>query len=189
MERTLTEVTTNVDEVQKRVLDEILNRNANVEYLQRLNLKGHTDRETFKKVVPVITYEDIQSDINRIANGDRSPILCSQPVSEFLTRMGEKIDTNNRGREREEITALRPYDSEAKTPGGLLARPVLTSIYKSRHFRSRDSPVSPYTNPIEAILCLNSNQSMYSQMLCGLCQNREVIRVGFVFASAFIRAI
>jgi len=79
--------------------------------------------------------------------------------------------------------------SEAKTPGGLLARPVLTSIYKSRHFRSRDSPESPYTSPIEAILCLNSNQSMYSQMLCGLCQNREVVRVGSVFASAFIRAM
>lgn len=41
------EVTTNVDEVQKRVLHEILTRNANVEYLQRLNLNGHTDRETF----------------------------------------------------------------------------------------------------------------------------------------------
>uniref|UniRef100_M1CC64 Indole-3-acetic acid-amido synthetase GH3.6 n=1 Tax=Solanum tuberosum TaxID=4113 RepID=M1CC64_SOLTU len=104
MERTLTEVnkknlefieevTTNVDEVQKRVLDEILTRNANVEYLQRLNLKGHTDRETFKKVVPVITYEDFQSDINRIANGDRSPILCSQPVSEFLTRGNEIMES------------------------------------------------------------------------------------------------
>uniref|UniRef100_M1CC69 GH3 family protein n=1 Tax=Solanum tuberosum TaxID=4113 RepID=M1CC69_SOLTU len=80
------EVTTNVDEVQKRVLHEILTRNANIEYLQRLNLNGRTDREAFKKVVPVITYEDIQSNINRIANGDRSPILCSQPVSEFISR-------------------------------------------------------------------------------------------------------
>ncbi|WMV48833.1 hypothetical protein MTR67_042218 [Solanum verrucosum] len=82
------EVTTNVDEVQKRVLHEILTRNANVEYLQRLNLNGHTDRETFKKFVPVITYEDIQPDINRIANGDTSPILCSQPVSEFISSTG-----------------------------------------------------------------------------------------------------
>ncbi|KAH0721451.1 hypothetical protein KY284_006481 [Solanum tuberosum] len=227
MERTLTEVnkknlefieevTTNVDEVQKRVLDEILTRNANVEYLQRLNLKGHTDRETFKKVVHVITYEDIQSDINRIANGDRSPILCSQPVSEFLTSSGTS------GGERKLIPTIEEESgrrsqlyglmmsvvsqffpdlgkgkemyfmfikSEAKTPRGLLARPVLTIIYKSRHFRSRDSPASPYTSPIEAILCLNSNQSMYSQMLCGLCQNREVVRVGSVFASAFIRAM
>lgn len=80
------EVTTNVDEIQKSVLAEILSRNANVEYLQRYDLNGHTDRETFKKVIPVITYEDIQPDINRIANGDTSPIFCSQPISEFLTR-------------------------------------------------------------------------------------------------------
>lgn len=80
------EVTTNVDEVQKRVLAEILSRNANVEYLQRHNFNGQTDRETFKKVIPVITYEDIQPDINRIANGDKSPIFSSQPISEFLTR-------------------------------------------------------------------------------------------------------
>lgn len=81
------EVTTKADEVQKRVLAEILSRNANVEYLKRYgNLNGNTDRETFKKVIPVITYEDIQHDINRIANGDKSPIFCSQPISEFLTR-------------------------------------------------------------------------------------------------------
>jgi auxin responsive GH3 family protein len=30
---------------------------------------------------------------------------------------------------------------------------------------------------------------MYSQLLCGLCQNNEVLRVGAVFASGLIRAI
>lgn len=80
------QVTSNADEVQKSVLAEILSRNAHVEYLRRHGLNGHTDRETFKKVTPVITYEDIQADINRIANGDTSPILCSKPISEFLTR-------------------------------------------------------------------------------------------------------
>lgn len=79
-------VTANADEVQKKVLAEILSRNAHVEYLQRHGLNGHTDRDTFKKLMPVITYEDIQNDINRIANGDASPILCSKPISEFLTR-------------------------------------------------------------------------------------------------------
>ncbi|KAH0721930.1 hypothetical protein KY289_004974 [Solanum tuberosum] len=210
------EVTTNVDKVQKRVLHEILTRNANVEYLQRLNLNGHTDRETFKKVVPIITYEDIQSDINRIANGDRSPILCSQPVSEFFTSSGTS------GGERKLIPTIEEeygrrsqfyglmmsvvsqffpdlgqgkgmyfmfIKSEAKTPGGLLARSILTSLYKSSHFRNNNSRVWPYTSPIEAILCLDSYQSMYSQMLCSLCQNREVVRVGSVFASAFIRAM
>uniref|UniRef100_M1CC68 GH3 family protein n=1 Tax=Solanum tuberosum TaxID=4113 RepID=M1CC68_SOLTU len=177
------EVTTNVDEVQKRVLHEILTRNANIEYLQRLNLNGRTDREAFKKVVPVITYEDIQSNINRIANGDRSPILCSQPVSEFIsssgTSRGERklIPTIEEEHSRRSllhglmmsvVSQFVPdlekgkgmyfmfIKSEAKTPGGLLARPVLTSIYKSRHFRSRNSHVWPYTSPIEAILFIDS---------------------------------
>ena len=80
------EVTSNADEVQKRVLGEILSRSANVEYLQRHGLNGQIDRHTFKKIVPVVGYEDLKPDIDRIANGDTSPILCSQPISEFLTR-------------------------------------------------------------------------------------------------------
>lgn len=80
------DVTSKPDEIQKLVLSEILSRNAHVEYLQRHGLAGQTDRDTFKKIIPVIKYEDIQLDINRIANGDKSPILCSHPISEFLTR-------------------------------------------------------------------------------------------------------
>ena len=80
------EVTSNADDVQRRVLEEILSRNADVEYLKRHGLQGRTDRESFKHVMPVVTYEDIQPDINRISNGDKSQILCSSPISEFLTR-------------------------------------------------------------------------------------------------------
>ncbi|KAG7545997.1 GH3 family [Arabidopsis suecica] len=80
--------------------------------------------------------------------------------------------------------------SESKTPGGLPARPVLTSYYKSSHFKERPyDPYTNYTSPNETILCSDSYQSMYSQMLCGLCQHLEVLRVGAVFASGFIRAI
>lgn len=79
---------------------------------------------------------------------------------------------------------------ESKTPSGLLARPVLTSYYKSSHFKERPyDPYTNYTSPNETILCPDSYQSMYSQMLCGLCQHSEVLRVGAVFASGFIRAI
>lgn len=80
------DMTRNVDTVQEKVLAEILSQNANTEYLQRFKLGGATDRETFKSKVPVVTYEKIQPDIQRIANGDRSPIFSSHPISEFLTR-------------------------------------------------------------------------------------------------------
>ncbi|KAL3652506.1 hypothetical protein CASFOL_002187 [Castilleja foliolosa] len=211
------DVTKNADEVQKRVLCEILSRNADVEYLKRHGLDGQTDRYTFKKIMPVITYEDILPDINRIANGDNSPILCSDPISEFLTSSGTSAGERKMMPTIEEelsrrsllYSLLMPVMSqfvpgldqgkgmyflfikcETKTPGGLPARPVLTSYYKSSHFKERPfDPYTNYTSPNETILCQDSYQSMYSQMLCGLFQNKQVLRVGAVFASGFIRAI
>jgi auxin responsive GH3 gene family len=80
--------------------------------------------------------------------------------------------------------------SETKTPGGLPARPVLTSYYKSDIFRHRPyDPYNVYTSPTAAILCTDSFQSMYAQMLCGLLARTEVLRVGAVFASGLLRAI
>ncbi|KAJ0251466.1 Indole-3-acetic acid-amido synthetase [Hirschfeldia incana] len=211
------ELTSNADQVQRRVLEEILTRNADVEYLRRHDLDGRTDRETFKKVMPVITYEDIQPEINRIANGDKSPILSSKPISEFLTSSGtsggerklmptieEELDRRSflysflmpvmsqfvPGLDKGKGMYFLFIKSETKTPGGLPARPVLTSYYKSSHFKERPfDPYTNYTSPNETILCPDSYQSMYSQMLCGLCQHHEVLRVGAVFASGFIRAI
>ncbi|CAJ1979010.1 unnamed protein product [Sphenostylis stenocarpa] len=213
------DVTSNADEIQKRVLAEILSSSARVEYLQRHGLDGRTDRDSFKKIMPVVTYEDLKPDIDRIADGDTSPILCSKPISEFLTSSGTSggerklMPTIEDELERRSLlySLLMPVmdqsvpgldkgkgmyflfiKSEAKTPGGLLARPVLTSYYKSSHFKNTTQRYDPYTNytsPIESILCPDSYQSMYSQMLCGLSQNEQVLRVGAVFASGFIRAI
>jgi auxin responsive GH3 gene family len=80
--------------------------------------------------------------------------------------------------------------SETTTPGGLTARPVLTSYYKSEHFKNRPfDPYHDYTSPTAAILCADAFQSMYAQMVCGLCQRHDVLRVGAVFASGLLRAI
>ncbi|KAL8111160.1 indole-3-acetic acid-amido synthetase GH3.6-like [Apium graveolens] len=212
-------VTANADEVQKQVLAEILARNAGVQYLQRHGLDGRTDTKSFKKLVPIVTYEDIQPDINRIANGDKSPILCSQPISEFLTSSGtsggerkliptieEEINRKSffyslllpimnkyiPGLDQGKAMILLFIKSDSKTPGGLLARSALTSYYRSTHFINRSVENDPYTNytsPNETILCLDNYQSMYSQILCGLCLHKEVVRVGATFGSVLIRAI
>lgn len=210
-------VTKNADEVQDQVLSAILTRNADTEYLKRYGLRGRTDRATFKKLLPVITYDDLKSEIHRIANGDTSPILSAHPVSEFLTSSGTSagerklMPTIQEELERKTLlySLLMPVmnqymqgldkgkgmyfffiKSEAKTPGGLLARPVLTSYYKSSYFKERPyDPYNVYTSPNQAVLCPDAYQSMYSQLLCGLLQNNEVLRMGAVFASGFIRAI
>ncbi|CAL1380777.1 unnamed protein product [Linum trigynum] len=211
------EMTRNADSVQERVLGEILRRNSDTEYLRRFCLHGATDRETFKSKVPVVTYEDLLPEIQRIANGDRSPILSSHPISEFLTSSGtsagerklmpaieEDLDRRQLlyslltpvmnlyvpGLDKGKALYFYFIKTESKTPGGLLARPVLTSYYKSDHFKNR--PHDPYnviTSPTEAILCVDSYQSMYTQMLCGLIMRRDVLRVGAVFASGLLKAI
>ncbi|KAK4745821.1 hypothetical protein SAY87_012133 [Trapa incisa] len=211
------DVTSNPDAVQARVLSEILSRNTHVEYLRRHGLDGRTDRQSFKQLLPVISYEDIHPDVSRIANGDTSPILCSDPISEFLTSSGTSggerklMPTIEEDLDRRSFlySLLMPVmsqfvpdldkgkgmyflfiKSEAMTPGGLVARPVLTSYYKSNHFKNRTfDPYTNYTSPNAAILCPDSYQSMYAQLLCGLCQRTEVLRVGAIFASGFIRAI
>lgn len=81
------DVTSRCNEVQSRVLAEILSQNSEVEYLKRYGLpKGCVDRETFKSKVPVAMYEDLKPDIQRVVNGDFSPILCARPFSQLFSR-------------------------------------------------------------------------------------------------------
>lgn len=215
--RFIDELTMRTDAVQEKVLGEILSRNAETEYLKRYKLDGATDRATFKAKIPVVTYDDLQPEIQRIANGDRSAILSAHPISEFLTSSGTSagerklMPTIQEELDRRQllysllIPVMNLYvpdldkgkglyflfvKSETKTPGGLPARPVLTSYYKSDQFRTRPyDPFLVYTSPTAAILCVDSFQSMYVQMLCGLYQRLEVLRVGAVFASGLCRAI
>jgi len=209
--------TKNFDAEQVRVLAEILARNNGAEYLRRHGMEGRTDRQAFKARVPVVTYEDLRPEIDRIANGDRSNIISSHPITEFLTSSGTSAGErklmptieDELNRRQMLYSLLMPVmnlyvpgldkgkglyflfiKSETKTPGGLPARPVLTSYYKSDHFKHRPyDPYNVYTSPTAAILCTDSFQSMYSQMLCGLVARTEVLRVGAVFASGLLRAI
>ncbi|WOL10468.1 hypothetical protein Cni_G19223 [Canna indica] len=211
------EMTVNAAAVQEKVLAEILTQNADTEYLQRYELGGDTSRAAFKSKIPMVTYEDLQPDIRRIVNGDRSAILSAHPISEFLTSSGTSagerklMPTIQDELDRKQLlySLLMPVmnlyvpgldkgmglyflfvKTECKTPGGLPARPVLTSYYKSHHFRSRPfDPYNVYTSPTAAILCTDPFQSMYAQMLCGLLNRRHVLRLGAVFASGLLRAI
>ncbi|KAJ9710036.1 hypothetical protein PVL29_001489 [Vitis rotundifolia] len=212
----LEDLTTNANQVQLEVLEEILTQNANTEYL-RGYLDGHSDKGLFKKKVPIVNYEDIKPHIERIANGEPSRIISAQPITELLTSSGtsggqpklmpstaEDLDRKTffynllipvmnkyvDGLDQGKGMYLLFIKPEISTPSGLMARPVLTSYYKSSNFRNRPfNRFNVYTSPDDTILCLDSKQSMYCQLLCGLVQREEVLRVGAVFASAFLRAI
>ncbi|KAF3440207.1 hypothetical protein FNV43_RR18490 [Rhamnella rubrinervis] len=206
------DMTRNPDAVQERVLGEILSQNAETEYLKKFGLNGATDRHSFKSKIPVVKYEDLQPEIQRIANGDRSPScllipsLSSSPAGErkLMPTIEEEMERRQQlynllmpvmnlyvpGLDKGKGLYFLFVKASTKTPGGLLARPVLTAYYNSKQFKN--NPYDPYnvcTSPLEAVLCTDSFQSMYTQMLCGLIMRHEVLRVGAVFASGLLRAI
>ncbi|KAG0468569.1 hypothetical protein HPP92_017897 [Vanilla planifolia] len=187
-------VTANANEVQHQVLGEILRRNASAEYLQRHGVTGSCagEHETFRRLIPIVTYEDIKPDILRIANGGERKLIPSTS-DDFDRRfvlygllvpvMSQFIPSIESGKKMLLLFAK----SQTCTAGGIPARTVLTSVYNSRHFVERAPDL--YTSPTEAILCPDLKQSMYAQLLCGIVKSAEVVVVGSIFASGFTRAI
>ncbi|KAG1371244.1 Indole-3-acetic acid-amido synthetase GH3.17 [Cocos nucifera] len=198
------------------ILKEILTRNGATEYLSKY-MEGSTDVAEYKRRVPVITYDEIQPYIQRIANGEDSSIISGYPITEMLTSSGtsggeprlmpsiaEDIDRRTYlynlimpimnqyipGLDKGKAMYLFFVKAETPTACGMPARPVLTSYYKSHHFRHRPrDPFNDYTSPDATILCPDSHQSMYCQLLAGLVHRHHVLRLGAVFASAFLRSI
>ncbi|KAK9756988.1 hypothetical protein RND81_01G133900 [Saponaria officinalis] len=213
----LQSLTVDANDVQEKLLEDILTKNGGTEYLNKY-MKGSTDVRTFKERVPVIGYDGIQPYIQRIANGEDSSLITSHSITEMLCSSGtsngepklmpsiaEDLDRRTfvynlimpivnqyiPGLDEGKAMYLYFVKAEMSTPCGLPARTVLTSYYKSKHFkgRSRNIPFNDYTSPDQAILCEDSNQSMYCQLLAGLVLRHQVLRLGAVFASAFLRAI
>ncbi|XP_077219146.1 putative indole-3-acetic acid-amido synthetase GH3.9 [Tasmannia lanceolata] len=212
----LEKLTEKADEVQEKILKEILTRNGGTEYLNKY-LGGSTDISSFKHQIPVITYAGIRPYIQRIGNGEDSSLISAHPITEMIISSGtsggepklmpsiaEDLDRrtylynlimpimNQYVPGLDEGKAMYLYFTKAEmpTPSGLPARPVLTSYYKSKHFKCRPyDPFNDLTSPIEAILCFDSRQSMYCQLLAGLIHRSKVLRLGAVFGSAFLRAI
>ncbi|KAJ1435687.1 GH3 family [Sesbania bispinosa] len=206
-------------EVQESLLKQILTQNRETEYLNKYMSEDTyiTDIAEFKKCVPVISYKGIFPYIQRIANGEDSSLITGHPITEMLcssgTSAGEPKLMPSIAEDLERRTfvynlimpiinkyvgdldkgkAMFLYfvKAEMSTPCELPARTVLTSYYKSKHFkwRTRD-PWNDFTSPDQTILCSDINQSMHCQLLAGLVHRRQVLRIGAVFASALLRAI
>ncbi|KAL1544308.1 putative indole-3-acetic acid-amido synthetase GH3.1 isoform X2 [Salvia divinorum] len=204
------QVTENADKVQQTTLAEILSQNGGTEYLKRFNLDGP---DAFKSKVPIVTYEDIQPFIRRIADGDRSPILCAQPISDFIISgtsgaQGKLIPVNKQEQDirvlqaslahailKQHVKGLDEGKSlrfmfikpDRRTQGGLVARSAITRFFKNDIKNRADAMTT--TSPYEAVCCEDIFQSMYTQMLCGLYEREHVLRVGALFASGLLRAI
>ncbi|XP_009604191.1 putative indole-3-acetic acid-amido synthetase GH3.9 isoform X1 [Nicotiana tomentosiformis] len=211
-------LTKSADEVQEGILREILFQNGETEYLKKfMGSKDNKQVSKFKSLIPTVTYEEIQPYILRIANGEDSNLISAHPITEMLCSSGtsggepklmpsiaEDLDRRTflynlimpimnqyiPGLDEGKAMFLYFVKAEMSTPCGIPARTVLTSYYKSKHFKCRSKdPYNDFTSPDQAILCYDSNQSMYCQLLAGLVYRHQVLRIGAVFASALLRAI
>ncbi|KAB2032641.1 hypothetical protein ES319_D05G388800v1 [Gossypium barbadense] len=207
------EQTSNAGEEQEKILENILKRNAETDYLNKF-LHGQTDKQLFKKYVPVVTYEDIKSYIDRIVDGEPPNILTTETITEFILSSGTSggepkyvLSTADCSQKRASIPMLMEAvmhkhiegldkgkgmyllfsNPDFDTPSGLKARMFSSSYLSSPTFKT--TLFKTVTTPIEIILSLNKPQSMYCQLLIGLIRRHEVLRIGTIFASTFPNCI
>nr|TKW25395.1 hypothetical protein SEVIR_3G116600v2 [Setaria viridis] len=188
--RFIEEVTSDVDAVQERVLAEILGRNAETEYLSKCGLSGATDRAPPSGPGCPCPYVSSFFCSSGTSGGEFKLIPS---VDGDLDRRQSLLDqprhaTDEPGSKGLYILFVR---QETKTPAGLRVQSILTSYYKSDHFIKNlpSDPCNDYTSPATAVLCEDAFQSMYAHTVCGLCQRRDVVRVGAVFTSTLVRAV
>ncbi|CAN8256476.1 unnamed protein product [Cochlearia groenlandica] len=211
----LEDVTTNAKQIQDSVLEAILSRNAKTEYLRGC-LNGETDKQSFKKNLPVVTYEDYRSYIDRIANGEPFDLICDRPISLFLASSGTSggipklIPLTAEEMEQrilfaslyaplvfKHIEGLNEGKSlmfyfvtrESETPSGLLVRFMITCVLKSVNPSNSFLWDRVQISPHAISTCADTSQGMYCQLLCGLLQRENVARLGAPFASSFLKVI
>lgn len=75
-------------EVAASVLGSILSLNRDSEYGRRHGFASIGDPEAYRRRVPVITYDDIADDIDRMAHQGRTNVLTSDHVDAFMLTSG-----------------------------------------------------------------------------------------------------
>lgn len=87
-------LTKNAEEVQEKILKDILKQNGETEYLKKyINDKSCCCRSKdnnivaeFKRCVPVVNFSCIFPYIQRIANGEDSSLISGHKITEMLCR-------------------------------------------------------------------------------------------------------
>ncbi|KAK6158852.1 hypothetical protein DH2020_006166 [Rehmannia glutinosa] len=74
--------------VQKQTLKKILEENGGTEYLLRWGLNGRTDPHSFKACVPLVSHNDLEPYIQRIADGKTPSALTAKPITTISLSSG-----------------------------------------------------------------------------------------------------
>ncbi|CAL5396876.1 unnamed protein product [Camellia sinensis] len=99
---------------------EMLTKDAE-RYLKKWGLNGRTDHESFKAFVPLVTHKDLEPYIQRMVDGDTSPILTGKPITTISLR---EFPIGN-GKALQFICSSKQF----KTKGGLAAGTATTNVF------------------------------------------------------------
>ncbi|KAF3439894.1 hypothetical protein FNV43_RR18172 [Rhamnella rubrinervis] len=208
-------MTKDAERVQRECLEKILEKNSSAEYLQNLGLNGRTDTESYKTFVPLVTHKELEPYIQRIVDGDSSPVLTGKPITtislssgttqgrpKFVPFNDELVETTmqiyktsfafrNRefpvgnGKALQFIYSSKQF----KTKGGLAARTATTNVFRSSQFKNTMKAIqSPCCSPDEVIFGPDFHQSLYCHLLCGLIFREEIQLISSTFAHSILHA-
>ncbi|KAB2595820.1 jasmonic acid-amido synthetase JAR1-like [Pyrus ussuriensis x Pyrus communis] len=208
-------MTKDAERVQRKTLKKILEENGSAEYLQGLGLNGRTDPESFKACVPLVTHKDLDPYIQRIAEGDSSPILTGKPVPSFSVSSGttqgrpkflpftdELMETTMQIFQTSFAFRNREYpiangkalqiiygSKQFKTQGGLPVGTATTNVYLNHKFKTTMKTMqSQCCSPDGVIFGPDFQQSLYCHLLCGIIFRDEVQMISSAFAHSIVLA-
>ncbi|KAF2533975.1 hypothetical protein F2Q70_00029319, partial [Brassica cretica] len=173
-------------------------------------------KQSFKNNLPVVTYEDYHSYIDRIANGEPFDLICDRPIIVLLASSGtsggvpklipftaEELEQRMlfislyrpilfkhiEGRSEGKSLMFYFVTKESETASGLMVRTMITCVLKSVTPANKFIWDQGHISPHEISTCEDTTQSMYCQLLCGLVERGNVSRLGAPFASTFLKVI
>ncbi|XP_002964817.2 indole-3-acetic acid-amido synthetase GH3.10 [Selaginella moellendorffii] len=189
--------------VQEELLVGILRKNASTHYLQKFG--SPQTPAAYKSQVPIVSYEDVAGEIERIASGDESPVLCQDPIICFFASSGtssgkhkiipvtaENMSATWRAVELSSAYKARCFPElgsgrvlglyycidQFHTKAGILVGAGTT--YTIKNYRSFSSK---FTTPYEMIVSgSNWRELTYCHLLCGLIQRDAVEHIESMFA-------
>ncbi|TYG81615.1 hypothetical protein ES288_D01G019200v1 [Gossypium darwinii] len=218
-------ISTNVATVQRETLRQILELNRDVEYLKKwfgdkdLDIREMDACEMeslYTSLVPLVSHEDLEPFIQRIADGDTSPILTQHPITTLSLSSGttegrQKLIPFTRHNSETTLQIYRLaaayrstvyptrsngrilefiYSSKRfKTRGGLMAGTATTHIFASEEFRIKQEKIKLFTcSPHEVISNGDYKQTTYCHLLLGLFFRKEIECITSTFAYSMVQA-
>ncbi|XP_044502189.1 indole-3-acetic acid-amido synthetase GH3.10-like [Mangifera indica] len=218
------DVSGNAGFVQRETLRQILLQNCDVEYLKKWfgdikvqEMDACALESLFTSLVPLVSHADLDPYIQRIADGDTTPVLTKEPITTLSLSSGTtegrqkyvpftrhssqttleifRLAAAYRSRvfpirEGGRILELIYSSKQFKTKGGLTAGTATTHYYASEEFKIKQEKTKSFTcSPDEVISGGDYKQSNYCHLLLGLFFSDEVEFITSTFAYSLVQAL